>query len=779
MSQAKNFSIIKIIIVFALSCLPVIASNLIPLSEPLPVCLSDGEQAKIKTNIKELACKLTYLYNFTNIVKITNHSNTSEFNIEVSLDKICEGTDPLAFFPTAGTTSAGKSTFLAWLMGLKDRLLPESNAAATSIPTRIYHGLIKEYTLPQCDKWVSAISAYTNRLIVNSLNVVVTKDSGDDQLYLIQEKIRAGNMSLLCNVENDTKVIAQQLWSISHFTRLVWKNNLDLETDFGISLDFEQLPRLDVPMPTFKEFPPGTFAFLDTPGINEAKTSEILHKLTPKFIRHASGTILCVPPDQVDHKAVEDLFRFANKYMKGKIVVIVLIIKGGTTKSEIEELKMKLLKYLVPSIRKKVIFMVSKTIHLRAMFRLRDYLAPLNANTIDLDFMQNQTWWADMQYAYPQKASIDSHALLSWPNLFANGDKQKVYKDMVNLQTVEIKDMNGDEMLDTFKNIYKQAKLLAHEANIAVIEDGFDLWKSILDGLKEIVEASDAEREKIQLALVEQKKKWEAIHFELDRFPTEMRNGISDLVNAFKDTMFKFAATQSGWHIVSIQPNGTEEVLKEHIFYEGLGQFKQWCREKVKTKLEGIVKEKSQSELTVLKSKIIPFVKTFWVQLTELVDILPNIINDDLQTDNSMTHHLAPEFKLDVVSSAKTFADIDPSNCILYEEVGDEIVVQNSNVGPATLKEFNKAVEKGISMIQDEFQFQVEEYLGFFQKRADFELEKATLRYKQNEEYLNNQIQEQNIGKLVDEAIVLGNDFHEKLEYVKNTLKECVKNTKK
>lgn len=343
---------------------------------------SQPEYTKIKNNLQQNSCKLLELINST---KTTEQISMPLTNNELTLKKVCQGFVQKTFLAALGLTSSGKSTFLAWLMGIS-KLLPQSSAAATSIPTRIYHGLTLMFVLPQCDKWNAAIDTYMNRLLVHSLNIEIVKGQGESHLYELQEEIREGNINIRCNVTNNRDAMAEQLWRISHFIRLVWKNELDLEKDFNISLEYDQLPRIDVPMKTFSKLGSGNMAFLDTAGINEAKTKEILEKLTPKFIHHAAGIILCIGTDQVDHKEVDDLFSFVNKHMRGKTIIIVLIMRGGKEDNEMEQLKNKLLNELLPSMRKKAIIMTSLTRHMQGMFKLREYLKSSSA-------LQERPWW--------------------------------------------------------------------------------------------------------------------------------------------------------------------------------------------------------------------------------------------------------------------------------------------------------------------------------------------------------------------------------------------------
>jgi GTPase SAR1 family protein len=419
--------------------------------------------------------------------------------VEKELEEIQQGKKIQAYFPVYGTVSAGKSTFLSTIMGVN--LLPQSNAAATSIPTSIYHSGSsdgKKYTLPQCEKWNDAIDDFKNRLLAGNLDTEVTAEDGGELLYNLQEAIRNGKVKLLPTCSEDDEM-AEQLWIISNFTRLVWKNNLDLEDDYDISIALDKLPRLDAPMPTFAGFPPNSFAFLDTPGPNEAKAHEALNKLTPKIIRPASGVILCMPPDQIDTLTTGKLFLLINEFMREKTIIVIMTKCDTIDENEFNELAVKVKEKLSPDVRPNATVIMSKTIHIRAMLKLREYLSTRKTKE-DLNFEQLKQLpvWKDIETAYPQKASTNTEQQFSWPNLMSRGKLEDLYEDMVNLCHSELRNMKADDLLNTFRNLYSNAKVIALKGSLGTIIGHFADFKTNLDELEKFANASVAERKKIQ-----------------------------------------------------------------------------------------------------------------------------------------------------------------------------------------------------------------------------------------------------------------------------------------
>jgi hypothetical protein len=442
-------------------------------------------------------------------------------------------------------------------------LLPQSNAAATSIPTSIYHSGSsdgKKYTLPQCEKWNDAIDDFKNRLLAGNLDTEVTAEDGGELLYNLQEAIRNGKVKLLPTCSEDDEM-AEQLWIISNFTRLVWKNNLDLEDDYDISIALDKLPRLDAPMPTFAGFPPNSFAFLDTPGPNEAKAHEALNKLTPKIIRPASGVILCMPPDQIDTLTTGKIFHLMNSFMREKTIIVIMTKCDTIDENEFNELAVKVKEKLSPDVRPNATVIMSKTIHIRAMLKLREYLSTRKTKE-DLNFEQLKQLpvWKDIETAYPQKASTNTEQRFSWPNLMSRGKLEDLYEDMVNLCHSELRNMKADDLLNTFRNLYSNAKVIALKGSLGTIIGHFADFKTNLDELEKFANASVAERKKIQQELLELQQSYEKMLATLKALPIELQNKVDTSLHKLSEELLTFAKKQTNYKAVKVE-KGEESKL--------------------------------------------------------------------------------------------------------------------------------------------------------------------------------------------------------------------------
>lgn len=133
-----------------------------------------------------------------------------------TLSRLIENADMnSAVFPVYGAMKAGKSTFLACLIG--EKVLPEQAAPMTSIPIRIKHvqGAVgKRLFIPQHDKWNDCVDGFTQLLLSGSLDKEIS-DPDDDEintnlpgsmsagLYRIQEDIRSRRVTFSAEVEGD------------------------------------------------------------------------------------------------------------------------------------------------------------------------------------------------------------------------------------------------------------------------------------------------------------------------------------------------------------------------------------------------------------------------------------------------------------------------------------------------------------------------------------------------------------------------------------------------
>jgi hypothetical protein len=60
------------------------------------------------------------------------------------------------------------------------------------------------------------------------------------------------------------------------------------------------------------------FSFIDTPGPNDVKALEALHKMGPMVMRMSCGCEFCIPFDQVESDSMLPLFYHINKWMRLK-----------------------------------------------------------------------------------------------------------------------------------------------------------------------------------------------------------------------------------------------------------------------------------------------------------------------------------------------------------------------------------------------------------------------------------------------------------------------------
>lgn len=344
---------------------------------------------------------------------------------------------------------------------------------------------------------------------------------------------------------------------------------------------------------------------------------------------------------------------------------------------------------------------------------------------------------------------------------------------MIQICRREIKVMKGDEMQNIFRGLYKKAELLAHQGNFALIQNNYDQWKSNLEQLVTFAEASSTEREKIQKELEEQKKMIGAIILELDRKPIELQSALQKFFDLFQKQMFEHASQQDGWHVVYENHDGSVTKSDEIIFYGGKAEFRIWCRETAKAKLDKNLSDESKNQLNILQKAIQDYVPKYWDEMTTIIKKLPKFMNTNDVPEINL--QLVPKLEINVRKEMEKFEDMDPSTIIPFRERGDEIVVDNYLVSPAILKEFKATVNRVINQNQISFQHEVNDFLKPIERRIKFEKEKANLLYEQNVAFLKAKADEYDIQQLVLKATAEGKLFEKELRVTRNELDDMEK----
>ena len=145
-------------------------------------------------------------------------SSQEELGLDAAtLSRLIENADmSSAVFPVYGAMKAGKSTFLACLIG--EKVLPEQAAPMTSIPIRIKHvqGAVgKRLFIPHHEKWNNCIAGFTQLLLSGSLINELSDPNDEDVstnlpgsmsagLYRIQEGIRSRRVTFSAEVAGDS-----------------------------------------------------------------------------------------------------------------------------------------------------------------------------------------------------------------------------------------------------------------------------------------------------------------------------------------------------------------------------------------------------------------------------------------------------------------------------------------------------------------------------------------------------------------------------------------------
>ena len=477
-----------------------------------------------------------------------------------SLKKIEEEEQNEGVFPVYGAVKAGKSTFLSCI--IKESILPAQSLPMTSIPIKITHspGIDRKYMeFKQLEKWNNCLKDFSDKLISGTLPKILTRESGDDYLFHLQEKIRNNNLVFKEMAIGDD--IGNELKTFSHFVRLLWFNEIDFETNFEISLNIDQLPEVHIDMKSFENLPMSRFSFLDTPGPNEDKALAVLKRMNARIIANCTGCIFCVPYDQVAASQQRKLYVLINQTMAGKTVIVIVTKWDSATETDEgtkESIKNTIKMNFLETIRENLIIHFTSGFKLTLVFKLENILEQCKGSSRE-EFISAVK--KDRSLLQGLDKAFYFSRLIEAPNVFEI--LSKLVED-------EKRNLAATAVIEDFNNLYLNSELLAIQGNIATIKNSYNEFTRSLKLIEEYAKANIEEQQKMRDQLENMNNIFTSVLSQVDAIPDDLDRAVDNiLVEHVFDPLEQWASTNDDWKIVYVDET-TENTAEEDDFDQTL-----------------------------------------------------------------------------------------------------------------------------------------------------------------------------------------------------------------
>eukprot|EP00442_Polarella_glacialis_P001048 CAMPEP_0115123452 /NCGR_PEP_ID=MMETSP0227-20121206/47546_1 /TAXON_ID=89957 /ORGANISM="Polarella glacialis, Strain CCMP 1383" /LENGTH=1066 /DNA_ID=CAMNT_0002525817 /DNA_START=72 /DNA_END=3271 /DNA_ORIENTATION=+ len=649
---------------------------------------------------------------------------------ETMLQKLADGSSKIeAVFPVYGAVKAGKSTFLSCV--LRETILPAQALPMTSIPIKISHvvGTSKKLVLKQAEEWRKCLAGFKQKLIAGSLAKERKQNEGDKHLFNMQEKVRSGDVAFSEECEGDDD-IASQLLTISHFVRLLWINDIDFELDYNISLEIADLPEVQLDMRAFRDGPVQRFAFLDTPGPNEAKASTALAKIGPQVMASSSGCIFCVPYDQVEAQQQYQLYVHLNRWMAGKRVIVIITkmdsFMGDITEKEgIED---SLRSFFPPVMQSLLRVHFTSGFALLALFELEQLLVEHGDNAPHfITLLKSHKSWKDMTKLWSMDYIINACA---GPELAV-----KACRDILG---DKMKELSADAVMEDFRQLYADSERIALTGHIASLKNSFSRLQESLLKVQQYISASSQEQVKMQERLAQVDEVYKNILLELDIIPKSLRESIYSLLKTQTvEALTDWCAQQAFWHIVRRGPDGTTVDAGEIVEFEGgKAEVLIWFKEEVEPKLGNAMKQKfkeimsGHGTIVGVEAQLHDCVRKKWTACKTMLARLEEL--GETNVDSFLVFREPPSVTLDVESLAKEVCAFD-TKVITFTQHASKVTINNSVIKQDILKGFNQSAKAAAEQITAQVSAIIEIVLRQFEEEVSLQQANAARIREQNQ----------------------------------------------
>lgn len=573
-----------------------------------------------------------------------------------------------ATFPIYGAVKAGKSTFLACL--LREKVLPEQALPMTSIPIQVKHvpGCTRRATIPQSEKWNACVAAFKSKLLSRTLaREIATSGKKDGLLFAMQERIRNDELRFVEEYFGEDVRVA--LDNISHFVRLLWVNNIDYETDHGISIEPDLLPTIEINMRAFQSFGDKSFSLLDTPGPNEAQALEALQKLGPKIMKTSSGCIYCIPWDQVASEQQDQMFTYINKAMAGKQVIVIVTKMDSFMdgSKSIESIRNFIIATFNLAMRDNLTIHFTSGFELFVIYKLQAFLEE-NKELDDYDLvdkLREAPFAQDLKNQIKIEESFWTRAILC---------------EYVDSGLVRNK---NDAVMESFENLYVNAENLALRGHTASLREAHSRWENEFEKLREFATASAERKEEIQKQLKSVMEVYHAVQEQMQNLPHSVKASVERyLKENVADTLpVVTRELNKRWRVVQILPDGTEREVERNEFKGGASDIRMWLRKEGQPKLDSAVRGPTTACLEKVKKELPGIIMNCWEEVPRLLTTLKETCPSERVEDMTMYFSQLPKVEIDIENYVKRTCSFD-LNKISFDEEPFCCVIYNSRLGP-------------------------------------------------------------------------------------------------
>jgi len=668
-----------------------------------------------------------------------------------------------ATFPVYGAMKAGKSTFLACLIG--EKLLPEQTQPMTSIPIRIMHvGSMEQgeriLVIPQHDKWNNAVAGFKEKLERRELRNLL-KDDGT-VLYKMQELIRSKAVNFEGKYSDSSEKIRAALDNLTHFVRLLWINNIDFEKDFGISLDVALLPTIEVCMKAFASLPQGqSFSLLDTPGPNEQQAFETLEKMGPKIMRTASGCILCMPPSSLASTDAWKIFEFINKTMKNGKKVIGLLTQWDTMKggdADEHDTFEKFNELLNP------VVLENTTVHkisghkLFLVFRLTAFLRR-HASLSESEFYDTLRQLKDS----PNNDEVDfCRDLKSYQPDEVTGWRRD---SLIRLAIQTFEELHSAAIIASFRALYEDSKNLALQGHVASIRDIHSRWSAAVKDLEKFKNENAEERAKSQRLL----ENINDVYMDVDSKLSALGSGLRDTVkNKVEEILKRYLddaqQNMKGWQVVELHyRNGREERVEKRIitFEGGLPGMMRWFTEEAHPKLLPHVQQPTEKAIAEVVKTVPDVILESFQLCHSLVQKLKDMGSEGFD-DLLLFLHQRPILDINPKSYIDRSCQFDVKS-ITFIRHPDRCEIDNEIFKVDVYKQFEKQFSQVLPSVTTLFLADLEGHFENFGAKIKAEKENAQAIFIRNKKIMEQNLKAADLADTLEHCASLDIDFQTKL----------------
>ena len=534
--------------------------------------------------------------------------------------------------------------------------------------------------------------------------------------------------------------------------------------DYGISLDIDSLPTIEISMEAFKSYGNKSFSLLDTPGPNEAKASEALTKLGPQIMKHSSGCIVCIPWQQVDANQQMPIYDYINRSMIGKRVIIIV-----TLWDTFKDTAISAPKNMIDKIRSffNVKMRPHVTIHLTSGHKM---FAMLKLEQLLLDHKERGSDETTILSAVDQSSIASSLQNDSTGGGYLARSLWSI-DSLANFVCSARKELKSDEVLQSFRTLYDESEQLALNAHVATLESVHSRWLSSFRTLEEFVTSSGERRAEIQKKLQDTGDVYRAVVNEMSILPNKVREAVGKYMDeAIGKGLMEFAETMSNWKVCIEKSDGTIERREEIDFPGGKAGILIWINSpRCMGKLVSFMERPTRQQLDQARGGIPGVIHELYSQCSDLVERVILVDGSGAMGDMNVYFRETPSFDFDIDLYVKIACLMDV-NEITFREEPHKCVIVNDTFKDDVHRLFKTSFSNAVNLISTKLYADLDDVFTDFSNLVQAELESVKGRYERNQEFLNQQLEAADLRQTLSELQIDDDFFVADIAKLKNEL---------